>query len=997
MQQLYVTHCFYDEGLSREAGFGVRAGSTRDPLALRFALEFPQYELPSGVEAGDGAPRRLALVRVPGGRTALIHSAPLPCDDRGRANNFFSHIVFADGLSACDALSAWAAPGWAVDCPPGSDKELPPPAGLPRGRSVGDRALTAFLREPAHPADPSLATLTCPARLAEDRARRRRLAALVLRGCLLALRAGTAASRGRFYLLAEPGLVALLLYGAARLLPRALIGDLTFSTYEHALSGLRSFRHARVVGTWLADPARGLDEEYFTERGYALDTFNDRHSPELGADTDAALEEWLELAARGEWATIDRMHALIGTTATSLVAYKDGVRAARLARRVKAGRADADDLLALKRSPVGSSVLAEHRERLWPVVRDGSLADPRLREEFAELIRENLPDLERRAAALLRERPPGSWQPFWRVIGSVLKDDPARLREALERVLPEPPYSPALCLAVLAELQSQQPPAAETRVPPHALLKNFGATDLEQFAHASLPREWFVWALCYAVLRPETRDSAARFLHEGDDGLVHLFWQQFRLLRDDAQRRAILSALVATAGVRGPSFLGRLLASGCPLRPDTLFWLLEQLGAWAPEWADFWGRDDYFGRLLERVRTFGDEGGPVWDRLCGAIDRRVLPPGDPYQHALLMSLAAVAARPGPPLPRPAAEAITDWSLLRDHFEKASALAPEARPAVIAACNRRRLDPVAELSGYFTRFVRPQPVRDELLDDFAGFFHSFYAEPREYPDHGARLLGWLQVVGDCPDPAKKAAYQRYYLHRFVPDEFRRRLADEAHRAGKLLPTVYETVDRPEQPVSEAEASAPATGGGDELHQLTGVRLGTGETALPLLALWRRLPGLVAALAAGVGGVLLFGLYQPPTKAPPLPVLVSFVPLVLFVADAVALQSAGLAVRLRAGPLRAVGRELIAAVVLAVSCGGVSGGAALVLGAPQRLGLAVGAGAAAGAAVAAFAGLALPLLLGRVRGGERLAAGPPARALAGAAALALYFLLIRACGA
>src|ERR1700745_1989512 len=73
--QLYVTHCLYDEGLSREAGFGVRASSTRDPLLLRFALEYPPYEPPPGLLGIEAAaPRRLALVRVPGGRSALIHS-----------------------------------------------------------------------------------------------------------------------------------------------------------------------------------------------------------------------------------------------------------------------------------------------------------------------------------------------------------------------------------------------------------------------------------------------------------------------------------------------------------------------------------------------------------------------------------------------------------------------------------------------------------------------------------------------------------------------------------------------------------------------------------------------------------------------------------------------------------------------------------------------------------------------------------------------------------
>src|SRR5205823_6064859 len=98
----------------------------------------------------------------------------------------------------------------------------------------------------------------------------------------------------------------------------------TFSTYEHPLTALPSYRHAQVVSTWTADPARGLDEAFFTTRGHALDTFNHRFSDELAAGTGATLDEWVELAARGEWATIDRLHGLLGETTTSVVSCKEG-------------------------------------------------------------------------------------------------------------------------------------------------------------------------------------------------------------------------------------------------------------------------------------------------------------------------------------------------------------------------------------------------------------------------------------------------------------------------------------------------------------------------------------------------------------------------------------------------------------------------------------------------------------------------------------------------
>src|SRR6516225_7295653 len=94
IHQICITHCLHDEGVYRQAGFTVRVCSTLDPLLIRFALEYPLYEVPAGMTGDEmTAPRRLALVRIPGGKSALIHSVYTQEDSRGRANNFFSHIL----------------------------------------------------------------------------------------------------------------------------------------------------------------------------------------------------------------------------------------------------------------------------------------------------------------------------------------------------------------------------------------------------------------------------------------------------------------------------------------------------------------------------------------------------------------------------------------------------------------------------------------------------------------------------------------------------------------------------------------------------------------------------------------------------------------------------------------------------------------------------------------------------------------------------------------
>src|SRR5262249_10323778 len=96
IQQIYITHCLHNEGLSPEAGFNPRASSPAAPPLLRFAREYPPYAPPPG--AGRAGPRRLALARVPGGPAALIHSVPA-AGAGGRANNFFSHVLFRPALS----------------------------------------------------------------------------------------------------------------------------------------------------------------------------------------------------------------------------------------------------------------------------------------------------------------------------------------------------------------------------------------------------------------------------------------------------------------------------------------------------------------------------------------------------------------------------------------------------------------------------------------------------------------------------------------------------------------------------------------------------------------------------------------------------------------------------------------------------------------------------------------------------------------------------------
>src|SRR4051812_21821857 len=131
LHQLYVTYCLHGEGVLPGAGLAVRASSTTDPVLLRFAAEYPPLEAAAQEHGTPGAPVRLALVRVPGGQTALIHSVPLAAAG-GPAPTSFPHVLAGPALMTREALATWSSRDWMTACPPFAEKDLQPYPALPR-------------------------------------------------------------------------------------------------------------------------------------------------------------------------------------------------------------------------------------------------------------------------------------------------------------------------------------------------------------------------------------------------------------------------------------------------------------------------------------------------------------------------------------------------------------------------------------------------------------------------------------------------------------------------------------------------------------------------------------------------------------------------------------------------------------------------------------------------------------------------------------------------
>jgi hypothetical protein len=313
-EQFYVTHCAAPDSVLNNPGYSVRAASVTDTAVLNSALRYPPYELPMALwqrlPPASAAPRRLARTKSARG-VWVVHSAYLPRDTVGRDRSYFTHLMRVPAADAATVLRSWAADEWTIDYPPSAPKVLPGTVRVPVGTLVSDSALTAFLGA-TPPGTTELSVTVCPWRLRGSvEMRREQFARFALAAFLLTLN-----DSRRLFVHAEPGALALLLYGAIRLLPQSFGTDLTFSTFEPAHLNLRDYKLARVVGTYLGTPDQGLAPEFSTVPDLVLDTFDPaRSSPELRVPLRQALgglNDLIPLAVSGNWALVNAIQAAPG-------------------------------------------------------------------------------------------------------------------------------------------------------------------------------------------------------------------------------------------------------------------------------------------------------------------------------------------------------------------------------------------------------------------------------------------------------------------------------------------------------------------------------------------------------------------------------------------------------------------------------------------------------------------------------------------------------------
>ncbi|MCH8150172.1 MAG: ACT domain-containing protein, partial [Planctomycetes bacterium] len=292
--QLYYTHCTAATSKIGQAEYSVRAASLpREEISNQLVQSLTgltAYRLPiemsGAARSGKGlrpdeAPFRLARLPMPDGHVAAVAAAYSSRDSTGNARSFFSHVILPsspEALTARQVIELWGSDGaWGSSSdlvwndpksPPLTDShDLPkwsPQHGAGLLRLAG---LQSVLRSETPPDTGRREALDlAPQRLCgkpqSDRLQHfvEMLPALYL-------------NRGGVYLVAEPGLAALLIYALIRCLPPEMANPITFSTYEQYHTTYKNCC-AEIVSTYRGENAEPpmLDADFPGQSGF-LDTF----------------------------------------------------------------------------------------------------------------------------------------------------------------------------------------------------------------------------------------------------------------------------------------------------------------------------------------------------------------------------------------------------------------------------------------------------------------------------------------------------------------------------------------------------------------------------------------------------------------------------------------------------------------------------------------------------------------------------------------------------
>ena len=637
-QQFYVTHCARTDSVLNTVGFSVRAASSTEPALLKTAMEYPAYELPmdmwSKKPGRADAPRRLARVRVAGG-VMVVHTSYLEKDTMNRDRSYFTHVVLLPDLSPADVLKSWNSEGWVTDYASGMVQKLAAPGDkMSRGSDVSDTALEQFLTVKDLGKSTCLAETVWPERLRADPAARWKLVGQVLHGLWLASdEASRGGPRGRLFIHAEPGLVALLVYAAARLLPDVKVADLTFTTFEPAHRGLREFKRTLVVGTYLANPAKGLEPELVTARGYAVDALNPaRGSPELQGELPLGVAALLDLTAARKRNSLKAIHALCGTGHVSLADLGRAVTLSGAIERLDESVPTPEDLVALQRDPLGRNAVAAREATLWPLVRDLAVDQDRsdIREAFKPWFTQGdrVDQLTSAGFAALLQGKVAGWESRWRVLKAVLPN-PAQLGSALDRLLTRQNAS-IKGLSPDARRVLRAGLGAVSGMSPDAIAPLLSPRTVAELDNLLIDQNLPSWGAAYAVMiarlsnDPSMLVRVRNYLTKADQGVLGEYARQ---IEDHIDTHPVLAEELFDLAADGtaPQF-DKLLNTGSEfVKPARWMWAANHR-------IKLFEGDNWLEilttklRLAKFLRAVGADpvGKPAWDWVLDRIDLSIL-------------------------------------------------------------------------------------------------------------------------------------------------------------------------------------------------------------------------------------------------------------------------------------------------------------------------------------------------------------------------------------
>jgi GTPase-associated protein 1, N-terminal domain type 2 len=833
VHQVYLTHCLLVDSVFNIAEFTVRAASPMDHDLLRLVDRYPTFELPIVLWSKDPAPehtpRRLALVNLTDDLQALIHSAYLSRDTVGRVGNQFTHVLIAPRFDPLEAIRSWAARAWCLAYEAGEDKVLPDPKGVPQGNVLNDEQLQRFLSSaPIDVDDVALATQTIPERLLQDAPGRRELMARFLQAVILITQQENN-RRGPLYIHAEPGLLALLLFGAYRLLPRGWTYDLTFSTYENPDTTLRSYDRALVVGTYLDDPRRQLEADYLERYGYGIDTFHtDRVSDELLSPVPEAVDALLNLAAAGDWDVVDRLHEKCGNARIKLASIRETVRRLRAVTRLGRDAAALEDLVLLAGDDDWRKLFDEHEATNWPRIREACLADPSLALRFARTLRKeyHLKELRRGAGNRLANEDFAGWERDWALIQSIM---PKREKEQFALVVDEARLGEHPSPAVKAVLRREwlkcegcDRPGKPPETPPWPrLLRAENDAELSRLQNdADLPAHWKAGVLCHAILAGTMTDSVRGHLLRADSAL---FERSLYIGRNKFHENP--NYLIKLIASDPPAFdlMDRFLATGVKyLSVSTWAALVRRLNSLDREtWEHWWLQNERLTLLLVSLED-APAARDVWEPIVleltarsSLADQRLIKlfvqiiwAYEKLCHKLLDTPAHVL------MPEEIDALERTRVHLALHFPETVFHFPDCRPlldtvltpqALKLSCrhwpdgDKTRVEPLrkrfkGELGKTDVIYaqLRPNDESDRKRLDvfFRDVFQRFYPLTDE-ETWAPALIAWCRMIRDC-SPEKQLVLQKYFLRELNPT-VEQRYQLRVHSGNVLLQSLSQQID------------------------------------------------------------------------------------------------------------------------------------------------------------------------------------------------------------